>query len=136
MIIRERIFELLREKGMTQREFSKLTGIAQSTICDWKRKKTNPAADKLMVICDALQVSPYELLSGTESGASREINYVMVDKASSDYFLLERYHALPQAARNRVLGYLEALQTVDRTALPEEQLPEDQSSREQQPEEQ
>ena len=32
MIISERIFELLREKGMTQREFSKLTGIAQSTI--------------------------------------------------------------------------------------------------------
>ena len=123
MIISERIFELMKEKGMTQREFSKLTGIAQSTICDWKRKKTNPAADKLMVICDVLQVSPYELLSGTQSGAGREINYIMVDKSSSDYLLLEQYHALPQAARNRVLGYLEALQTENKTDLPDRQQP-------------
>ncbi len=51
MLISERIFELLKEKGITQKEFSELTGISQSTISDWKRKKTNPASDKIMLIC-------------------------------------------------------------------------------------
>ena len=44
----------MEERGMSQIEFSKATGIAQSTISEWKRKKTNPAADKIMVICEVL----------------------------------------------------------------------------------
>ena len=51
MIISERVFYLLKEKNMTQSEFSKRVGIANSTISDWKRKKTNPSADKIMDIC-------------------------------------------------------------------------------------
>ena len=43
MIISERVFKLLKEKNISQKEFSEATGIAQSTISDWKRKKTNPA---------------------------------------------------------------------------------------------
>jgi len=65
MIISERIFKLMEEKGMTQLEFSANTGIAQSTISDWKRKKTNPAANKIMQICQTLEVTPEELLQDT-----------------------------------------------------------------------
>ena len=66
MTISERIFELLKERGYTQKEFSKKTGIAESTISDWKKKGTNPVSDKILTICDVLEVSPYYLLSGTE----------------------------------------------------------------------
>ena len=38
--ISDRIFELLKERGMSQKEFAEKTGIAESTISDWKRKKT------------------------------------------------------------------------------------------------
>ena len=38
MTISEKIFQLLEEKGMSQKEFSERTGIAQSSISDWKRK--------------------------------------------------------------------------------------------------
>ena len=38
MTISENIFELLKRRGMSQKEFSERTGIAQSTISDWKRK--------------------------------------------------------------------------------------------------
>ena len=48
MTISERIFKLMEDREVTQMEFSKATGIAQSTISDWKRKKTNPSADKIM----------------------------------------------------------------------------------------
>ncbi len=38
--VSDRIFELLKEKGMSQKEFAAKTGIAESTIRDWKKKKT------------------------------------------------------------------------------------------------
>lgn len=30
-------------------------------ISDWKRKSTNPAADKILIICEALDISPYSI---------------------------------------------------------------------------
>ena len=54
MLISERIFKLLKEKNMTQAEFAKRAGIACSTVSEWKKRKTNPSADKIMDICSAL----------------------------------------------------------------------------------
>ena len=51
-MISEKIFELILRNGMTQKEFSEETGISQSTISDWKRKGTNPSADKILKICE------------------------------------------------------------------------------------
>lgn len=61
MTISERIFELLEQRGMSQKEFSEKTGIAQSNMNDWKRKKTNPVSEKILIICNVLDVTPYEL---------------------------------------------------------------------------
>ena len=51
-MISEKIFELILRNGVTQKEFSEETGISQSTISDWKRKGTNPSADKILKICE------------------------------------------------------------------------------------
>ena len=56
MIISEKIYLLMEQRGISQKEFANRTGISQSTISDWKRKKTNPAADKIMKICEVLHV--------------------------------------------------------------------------------
>ena len=64
MTISERIYALLRERKMTPAELSDRTGIARSTISDWKTKKTNPAADRIMTLCEVLEITPYELLTG------------------------------------------------------------------------
>ena len=73
MIISERIFQIMEEKEMQQLELSKRTGIAQSTIADWKRFKTNPSADKIMIICDALNVSPEDILLDTMTSKQKVI---------------------------------------------------------------
>jgi len=62
MIISERIFKIMSDKGITQAELSEATGIAQSCISRWKTKKINPSAEKIMIICDALNVSPEDIL--------------------------------------------------------------------------
>ena len=45
MTISGRVFERLREIHMTQKEFSEATGIAPSTISEWKSKRTNPTSE-------------------------------------------------------------------------------------------
>ena len=63
--------QLITEFNMSQKEFSEKTGIPQSTISEWKSRKTNPASDKIMIICQAFGVSPEWLLSGTDTAGNR-----------------------------------------------------------------
>ena len=77
MTASERILQLLDERKISQKDFSDKTGIPQSTISDWRKKKTNPASDKIMIICQVLNVTPEWLLSGIEEdgGRSNKNNY-------------------------------------------------------------
>ena len=64
MTIGERLFSIMKEKNISMPELSRMTGISRHTIFDWQRRNTNPGADKIMVICEALQITPEELLIG------------------------------------------------------------------------
>ncbi len=66
MNIYEKIFARFAELHMSQIELSRRTDIATSTISDWRKKKINPQADKLMSICKALDMSLAELLCDEE----------------------------------------------------------------------
>ena len=77
MIISEKIFYLLDQKGITQKDFAVQTGISQSTISDWKRKKTNPSADKILKICEILHVTPYELLSERDESIINNLDHLV-----------------------------------------------------------
>ena len=109
MLISQRIFALMKQRGMTQKYSSEQTEISQSTISDWKRKNTNPSADKILKICEVLQVTPYELLSETDyKNMSSEIN---CDSSLSkdEHILIESFRKLDIKRKQRLLGYLEAL---------------------------
>lgn len=110
--ISDRIFELLSEKGMSQKEFAKRTGIAESSISDWKKKRTNPVSDKILIICEVLEVSPYDLLSGAEHTGkrSRECDTYVIGKETEIGTLIESYQKLCTAQQKRLIGYLDALQ--------------------------
>lgn len=82
------------KKDMTQKEFADATGITPNAISDWKRKKTNPASDKIMLICDVLGVSPYELLLESGQAKYNDVDYVVVDKNSKEYALIERFEKM------------------------------------------
>ena len=101
MRIWEKIFDLIRERGMTQKEFSQRTGIAESTISDWKRKGLNPSADRLPAICKALGVSADELLGRDEYDYSID---------SDIEILVEKYRNLDPDMRARLIAYLDGLQ--------------------------
>ncbi len=109
MTISEKIFALLEQKQLSQKEFSEKTEISQSTISDWKRKRTNPSSDKILKICEVLQVSPYKLLAEDDS-VSPEIasdHNIILNK--DEIILLENYRNFSSRQKERLLGYLEAL---------------------------
>ncbi len=115
MTISERIFEILDKRGMSQKEFSEKTGIAQSSISDWKRKKTNPVSDKILIICNVLNVTPYELLGGTDGVGNRSnpSDFILVEKNSELGRSILTFFALDKEKQGRVLGYLKALSEME-----------------------
>ena len=99
---------------MTQQEFSNKTGILPSTISEWKKNKTNPSSDKIMTICKALKVSPEWLLSGVDAaGSRRESDYYTIHKQSNMGRLITLYGKIKPVLQGRVIGYVEALSTVE-----------------------
>lgn len=61
------IFEhLMQVNGYTAYKVSIETGIAQSTLSDWKKGKSTPKADKLQKIADLFNVSLNYLMTGEE----------------------------------------------------------------------
>ena len=115
MIISERIFKLIKEKNITQAEFGKRANIATSTISEWKKKKTNPSADKIMDICAALEVTPEELLTGR--GIDEESNCIKTESKDRmtpvDWQIIDDFHGMKEAQKRRLLKYMEALKQLE-----------------------
>ncbi len=137
MNFNERLFKILEERGITQKELSKKSGISESTICDWKRKGKVPGIDKVLIISRVLGISLYDLISddanqeneegtGERSGVrSRKRSGEVSGKTSghpglsdhpADYvlddtekLLIERYRALDDGHKRRALAYFEQI---------------------------
>jgi len=109
MTVGERVLELVHEKGMSQKEFSLKTGIPQSTMSSWKGKRQNPSIDKLMTICDALEVDPYYLISATEFKTEANHDYLTIYSRDEEYTVLIDYRKLDRKRRERLRGYIDAL---------------------------
>ena len=108
MTISDRIFDLLKDRGMSQKEFSDSTGIAQGAISDWKRKHTNPSADNILIISKVLDVDPAVLLSGnhSENKRSKASDLMVIDTKTDEGFLLETFLNMGSDEKKRLLEYV------------------------------
>ena len=118
MIISERIFKILQDKNMSQSSFAKKVGLANSTISDWKTKKTNPSADKIMDICRVLEVTPEQLLTGKgidEDYVEDKVESVskQMKLSKTDICIIEDIHRMKEIQRKRLLKYIEALKQIE-----------------------
>ena len=119
MIISERIFKILKDKNMSQNAFAKQVGLASSTISDWKTKKTNPSADKIMDICMVLEVTPEQLLTGKgidEDYVEYKLRKVITEPeiSKADIRIIEEIHAMRDDGRERLMKYMEALKRIEK----------------------
>ena len=113
MIISERIFYVMEQKKITQLELSRRTGIATSNISDWKKKKTNPKADCLLSICDALEITPDQLLTGKEIDPEYKDADMDYEVTKADIRILKQIHSLGDEQYKRLMAYMKALQKLE-----------------------
>lgn len=74
-------------------------GIATSTISDWRKKKINPQADKLVAICKALDMSLINLLCDEDY---REQQTVSTEFSIDENYMLEMFQ-LSQMLKGKAL---------------------------------
>ena len=104
MNIYEKIFARLEELHMSQIELSRRTGIATSTISDWRKKKINPQADKLVAICKALDMSLVDLPCDEED---KKNEVLTADYFIDDQIMIETIQLSSIETKRRILSYLE-----------------------------
>ena len=106
MNIYEKIFTRLEELHMSQIELSRRTGIATSTISDWRKKKINPQADKLVTICKALDMSLVDLLCDKEESAQ----VIRVDYEIDNRYITEKIKNSDVETKRKLIRYFEVLE--------------------------
>lgn len=74
-----RLVEYRKRLSMSQQDFSKKIGKAQSVVSAWEKGQTSPDADMLPSIAKALEISISELCG-------------QADTPTSDQILLDAYH--------------------------------------------
>ena len=104
MNIYEKIFARLEEINMSQIELSRRTGIATSTISDWRKKQINPQADKLVAICKALDMSLVDLLCDEED---KKNEFSRADYVVGEQFIIDSIKMSSGEMKRRVFSYLE-----------------------------
>ncbi len=107
MTISERLFGLMEEKNVSISELSRMTGISRHTIFDWQKKNTNPGSDKIMVICEALRITPEKLLIGKYEDV-KETDMV-VPNDDFEIHILNECRELSESKKKRLLAYASML---------------------------
>lgn len=98
------IFEqLLQKRGMSSYEVSKLSGVSQATLSDWKNGKSIPRNKTLKKIADVLNVSVAYLL-GEEKEKTPDTNVSEVDKK-----IYELFNALTDEQKQLFLNLAEQM---------------------------
>lgn len=110
MNVTQRIFAIATEKRITLTELAEKIGISYGTVASWKRRGTQPPADKITTIAQALDVPVSCLLEGTEIEPQQICNehdsnaIVVTDK--NEKLLIQNYRALHYARQIQVLSSL------------------------------
>ena len=108
MII-DRLTKLIDEDPRTQKDLCDALGIGTSTLNNWIKRHTDPAARFIIPICEFFGVSPSYLLTGEEQNPDA---YAL---GKEDREILRLFHRLPRDARiefkGEIKGYLKAIET-------------------------
>lgn len=89
-----RLVEYRKAVALSQQEFAKKIGKAQSVVCAWEKGQTSPDAELLPAIAKALGVSISEICG-------------QADTPTSDQALLDAYHNADMITQNIVKKILD-----------------------------
>ena len=83
MNLNERLFELRKNKNLTQDEVAEKLNVTRQTISKWENGQSSPDFDKIAPLCEIYDVTPNELFSDIPEYEQRE-NKKIKEKLSYD----------------------------------------------------
>lgn len=98
MTITERIFMILLQKKLSQKDFAKKIDVNEKTVSAWKKNNSLPPLDKISNISDCSGVSIDFLLTREEK------NSPTAELTADEQELLTYYNELQDIDKGRVLG--------------------------------
>ena len=78
-----------------------------------EKKKTNPKADCLLSICDALEITPEQLLTGKGIDPEYKDADMDYEVTRADIRILKQIHSLGDEQYKRLMAYMKALQKLE-----------------------
>lgn len=100
MDILQRILQLREEKGWSEYKLSVESGIPQSTISSWFRKKAQPSVQSLQSICDACGITMAQFFANSNESPT----YLTPRQLS----LLAGFSHLDNVQQNALVAFLES----------------------------
>lgn len=100
MTIIERIFLIMKEKGLKQKELATATNKNESQITSWKNRNCNPPAELLPDIAKFLNVSINYLVTGQTETNNNNFNFLNSNNDEAE--LLKNYQKLDQRGKHKV----------------------------------
>lgn len=98
-----RIFELIKERGISQRETAKIFGVSQGTFNNWENSNTQPSIEQLISIARFFEVSVNYLIGNADDvGVINLISTLTPEQRE----VISLFSALPESARNATLTVL------------------------------
>lgn len=116
---KNRLYDLRKQRGLTQLELSNLIGVGKQTISQYERGVRRPDFDTLTLLCDCFNVSADYLLGVSDvtmrfvdsNGLARLDSPSLTSDESN---LLSNYRSLNQDGRQEVLNHMDYLLSQDR----------------------
>lgn len=83
MTLGNRLYEMRKEKGLSQEKTAEMLGVTRQTISKWETDQSTPDFDKILPLCELYGISTEELLTGKKSESFYTENTVN-ENTSSD----------------------------------------------------
>lgn len=64
MNIGEKLYELRKEKNLSQEEVAEKLNVSRQTVSKWETNQSTPDFDKILPLCELFEISTEELLTG------------------------------------------------------------------------
>lgn len=81
-LIGKRLSALRKSKNLTQEKLAEMTNLANNYISNIENNRSIPSLETLIKLCDALEVTPNDILLGASVHSTQYMNDELQDKIS------------------------------------------------------
>lgn len=111
----ERIFTLLKERGIQQKEIAEYLMISPSVLSDWKTGRVKPSAENISKIAELLNVSSDYLLGRTDDHMLTSAKSPVITDEALTYAI--RFSQLSSANQSLASDFLALLENQEKEQI-------------------